>query len=108
MALILEEAVSKTGKRKKQIVNYDITGRPGNAPEDYKVTLLAKTFFESDDGLIVNEKRDRYTFKVGSLMVDSKGKPIEANIKLLTDFMGLFYAEMEKVELKKAELAKDT
>jgi hypothetical protein len=105
MAITLEENIQEVSTRIKQIVTYDIAGREGDAPEAYKVNLLMKCFRKLQDGKVVNECTKRYSFKIGDLLyseTEVDGEIVKTLIperqQLMSDFMGLFYEEMAKVD----------
>jgi hypothetical protein len=95
-----EGPVSLTGTAHRQITTFDIAGKPGDAPTAYKVKLRVKDYNLYTDGSVEVKGSKKYSFVVGNLVLDSEGNPDPVRVKLMEDFVALFYEEVAKHDLK--------
>lgn len=97
MSREIEKDVVVTGKRIRQIIGYEISAGPKSPAEDYNITLRYVEYFESDkDGSMLDMKHSIMDRNIGKMLLDENGDVLPDRLKLMEDFMAIFYTEIDK------------
>jgi hypothetical protein len=94
--------VTKTGDKYKQITTFQVSGKPGDAPESYNVALNFHEFEKFEDGVRITN-RQTIGDSVSNLLLDNEGELDTELEAFMGEFITKFYELLAKMEARQSE-----